>query len=294
MRTAIITDTNSGMLPEDAAEHGIFLLPMPIIIDGREYLEHIDITPDQFYARQLEGAEIHTSQPSAGDVIDLWEKLLKDYDEVVHIPMSSSLSGSCQSAQLYARDFGGRVHVVDNQRISVTQRQSALDAKALADGGASGAEIRRILEETKAESHIYIMVDTLKYLKKGGRITPAAATIAGVLNIKPVLQIQGGKLDAFAKCRGVKSAKKTIIRAVTDGVVNEFGGLDAPKPGAWLGFAYTHNHDAAETFLAEAKEAFPGFDIHADELPMSIATHVGPGSLAMTCTKVLPGGVQYA
>ena len=294
MKTAIITDTNSGMLPEDAAEHGIFLLPMPIIIDGREYLEHIDITPDQFYARQLEGAEIHTSQPSAGDVIDLWEKLLKDYDEVVHIPMSSSLSGSCQSAQLYARDFGGRVHVVDNQRISVTQRQSALDAKALADGGASGAEIRRILEETKAESHIYIMVDTLKYLKKGGRITPTAATIAGVLNIKPVLQIQGGKLDAFAKCRGVKSAKKTIIRAVTDGVVNEFGGLDAPKPGAWLGFAYTHNHDAAETFLAEAKEAFPGFDIHADELPMSIATHVGPGSLAMTCTKVLPGGVQYA
>ena len=294
MRTAIITDTNSGMLPEDAAEHGIFLLPMPIIIDGREYLEHIDITPDQFYARQLEGAEIHTSQPSAGDVIDLWEKLLKDYDEVVHIPMSSSLSGSCQSAQLYARDFGGRVHVVDNQRISVTQRQSALDAKALADGGASGAEIRRILEETKAESHIYIMVDTLKYLKKGGRITPTAATIAGVLNIKPVLQIQGGKLDAFAKCRGVKSAKKTIIRAVTDGVVNEFGGLDAPKPGAWLGFAYTHNHDAAETFLAEAKEAFPGFDIHADELPMSIATHIGPGSLAMTCTKVLPGGVQYA
>ena len=294
MRTAIITDTNSGMLPEDAAEHGIFLLPMPIIIDGREYLEHIDITSDQFYARQLEGAEIHTSQPSAGDVIDLWEKLLKDYDEVVHIPMSSSLSGSCQSAQLYARDFGGRVHVVDKQRISVTQRQSALDAKALADGGASGAEIRRILEETKAESHIYIMVDTLKYLKKGGRITPTAATIAGVLNIKPVLQIQGGKLDAFAKCRGVKSAKKTIIRAVTDGVVNEFGGLDAPKPGAWLGFAYTHNHDAAETFLAEAKEAFPGFDIHADELPMSIATHVGPGSLAMTCTKVLPGGVQYA
>lgn len=294
MRTAIITDTNSGMLPEDAAEHGIFLLPMPIIIDGREYLEHIDITPDQFYARQLEGAEIHTSQPSAGDVIDLWEKLLKDYDEVVHIPMSSSLSGSCQSAQLYARDFDGRVHVVDNQRISVTQRQSALDAKALADGGASGAEIRRILEETKAESHIYIMVDTLKYLKKGGRITPAAATIAGVLNIKPVLQIQGGKLDAFAKCRGVKSAKKTIIRAVTDGVVNEFGGLDAPKPGAWLGFAYTHNRDAAEIFLSEAKESFPGFDIHADELPMSIATHIGPGSLAMTCTKVLPGGVQYA
>lgn len=293
MRTAIITDTNSGMLPEDAAEHGIFLLPMPIIIDGREYLEHIDITPDQFYARQLEGAEIHTSQPSAGDVIDLWEKLLKDYDEIVHIPMSSSLSGSCQSAELYARDFGGRVHVVDNQRISVTQRQSALDAKALAENGASGAEIRRILEETKAESHIYIMVDTLKFLKKGGRITPAAATIAGVLNIKPVLQIQGGKLDAFAKCRGVKSAKKTIIRAVTDGVVNEFGGLDAPKPGAWLGFAYTHNRDAAEEFYAEAQKAFPGFDIHADELPMSIATHIGPGSLAMTCTKVLPGGVQY-
>lgn len=292
MRTAIITDTNSGMLPEDAAEHGIFLLPMPIIIDGREYLEHIDITPDQFYDRQLEGAEIHTSQPSAGDVIDLWEKLLKDYDEVVHIPMSSSLSGSCQSAQLYARDFGGRVHVVDNQRISVTQRQSALDAKALADGGASGAEIRRILEETKAESHIYIMVDTLKYLKKGGRVTPAAAMIGTVLNLKPVLQIQGEKLDAYSKCRGIKAAKKIMTNAVMDGV-NEFGGLDPEHPNCWIGMAHTQNFEAAQQFMEETKKVFPNYDIHLDQLPLSIACHIGPGSLALTCTKVLPEGVQY-
>ncbi|MDO4620659.1 MAG: DegV family protein [Lachnospiraceae bacterium] len=293
MKTAIITDTNSGMLVSDAEAHGIYLLPMPVIINGKEYLEHVNLDPDTFYSFQAEGADITTSQPSAGDVMDLWNKLLRDYEEIVHIPMSSGLSSSYSSAALYAQDYDGRVQVVDNQRISVTQRQSALDAKALADSGVPAAEIKRILEETRFRSHIYIMVDTLKYLKKGGRITPAAAMVAGVLNIKPVLQIQGEKLDAFSKCRGIKAAKKIIREAVMDGVVNDFGGLNPENPTSWIGIAHTHNEEAALAFAEEAQEIFPGHEIHMDELPMSIAAHIGPGSIAMTCTEVLPGGVQY-
>lgn len=294
MKTAIITDTNSGMTAADAQEHGIILMPMPIIIDGKEYLENVNLSSEQFYALQASDASIQTSQPSAGDVIDLWDRTLRDYDEIVHIPMSSSLSGTCESASIYARDYDGRVQVVDNQRISVTQRQSALDAKALADSGASAREIKELLEKTKAASHIYIMVDTLKYLKRGGRITPAAAMIAGVLNLKPVLQIQGGKLDAFAKCRGIHNARKIMKKAVLDGVVREFGGLEATPPRAWIGLAHTRNFEAAEDFRLEAQETFPGFDIHVDELPISIACHIGPGSLALTCTEVLPGGCSYS
>jgi DegV family protein with EDD domain len=293
MRTAIVTDTNSGMLPEDAREHGIHLLPMPVIIDGREYLEHINISYDQFYQALETDADVHTSQPTAGAVIDLWTELLKDYDQIVHIPMSSGLSGSCQSALLYAQDFDGRVQVVNNQRISVTQRQSALDAKALADAGASAQEIKEKLEETKFQSHIYIMLDTLKYLKKGGRVTPAAAALASVLKLKPVLQIQGEKLDAYSKCRGIKAAKKIITTAVKDGVEQEFGGLHPEKPNAWIGLAHTCNKEACRTFMQELQEVFPNYQLHMDELPMSIAVHVGPGTLAATCTAVLPGGVQY-
>ncbi len=293
MKTAIITDTNSGMSIADAGEHDIILMPMPVIIDGKEYLENVNLTKEQFYAMQAEDAKIQTSQPSAGDVIDLWNKVLEDYDEIVHIPMSSSLSGTCASAMLYAGDFDGKVQVVDNQRISVTQRQSALDAKELAKNGASAVEIKKILEETKADSHIYIMVDTLKYLKRGGRITPAAAMIAGVLHIKPVLQIQGGKLDAFAKCRGIHNARHIMKDAVRQGIVDEFGGLSGEKKGAWIGLAHTRNEAAAEDFRKEVLSEFPGFDVHVDELPLSIACHIGPGSLALTCTGVLPGGVSY-
>lgn len=294
MKVAIVTDTNSGMLPEDAKEHGIHLLPMPVIIDGKEYLEHININYDDFYHALETDSDVHTSQPAAGSVIDLWNKLLKDYDQIVHIPMSSGLSGSCQSAILYAEDFDGRVQVVNNQRISVTQRQSVLDAKVMADNGADAREIKAKLEETKFQSHIYIMLDTLKYLKKGGRVTPAAAALASVLKLKPVLQIQGEKLDAYSKSRGVKSAKKIIINAVKEGVEKEFGGLDAKPPKAWIGMAHTRNLDAALEFKKEVQEAFPGFDVHLDELPMSIAVHTGPGTLAATCTAVLPEGVQYS
>ncbi len=293
MKVAIVTDTNSGMLPSDAEEHGIRLLPMPVIIDGKEYLENVNISYDEFYAALTSDRDLKTSQPTAGSVMDIWDDLLKDYDQVVHIPMSSGLSGSCESAMLYAQDYDGRVQVVNNQRISVTQRMSALDAKFMADNGASAEEIKAELERTKFESHIYIMVDTLKYLKKGGRVTPTAAALASVLKLKPVLQIQGEKLDAFAKCRGPKAAKKIITQAVEDGVIREFGGLNPDAPNAWLGMAYTHNPEAAEEFKKEMHAHFPNYDIHMDELPMSIAVHIGPGSLAATCTSVLPAGRQY-
>lgn len=293
MKVAVITDTNSGMTPEDAKEKDIFLVPMPVIIDGKEYLEHVNIKYDDFYQALESGAEVKTSQPTAGSVMDLWDKVLKDYDQIVYIPMSSGLSGSCQSAALYAEDYDGKVQVVNNQRISVTQRQSALDAKVMADNGADAAEIKKRLEETKFQSHIYIMLDTLKYLKKGGRVTPAAAALASVLRLKPVLQIQGEKLDAFAKARGIKSAKHIITEAVKEGVEKEFGGINAKPPKAWIGMAHTRNLDAALEYKKELQETFPGFDVHLDELPMSIAVHTGPGTLAATCTAVLPEGVQY-
>lgn len=293
MKVAVITDSNSGMLPSDAEEHGIYLLNMPVIIDGKEYTENVDLTDEFFYSKQASGSIIVTSQPSAGDVTDLWRKALQDHDEVVYIPMSSGLSGSCQSAMMYAQDFDGKVHVVNNQRISVTQRQSALDAVAMAEHGFTAAEIKARLEATRFDSHIYIMVDTLTYLVKGGRVTPSAAMIANVLNIKPILQIQGEKLDSFSKCRGIKQAKKIMLKAVTKGVEEEFGGVKAKRPGAWIGLAHTQNFEAAEEFRQEVQAAFPGFDIHVDQLPISIATHIGPGSLALTCTRVLKEGVRY-
>ena len=194
---------------------------------------------------------------------------------------------------MYAQDFEGKVFVVNNQRISVTQRQSAIDAVAMAANGFSASEIKTRLEETRFDSHIYIMVDTLTYLMKGGRVTPAAAVVANVLNIKPVLQIQGEKLDAFSKCRGIRQAKKIMTKAVAKGIEDEFGGIKTKRPGAWIGLAHTQNFEAAEQFKKETEEAFPGFDVHMDQLPISIATHIGPGSLALTCTKVLPEGKQY-
>jgi DegV family protein with EDD domain len=267
---------------------------MPFDIDGKEYFEDINLTQEMFYQKLAAGAEVSTSQPAPGDVLALWDELLEEYDQIVYIPMSSGLSGSCQTAKMLAADYDGRVEVVNNQRISVTQRQSALDARAMADNGMTGAEIRSRLEETKAESHIYIMVDTLEYLKKGGRITPAAAAIGGVLHLKPVLQIQGDKLDAFSKCRGIRNAKKIMTDAVATGIEQEFGGIRyTGKPGAWIGLAHTHNSEAAESYVSETREHFPGFDVHMDRLPISIACHIGPGALALTCTKVLPEGVQY-
>ncbi|MBR1892395.1 MAG: DegV family protein [Lachnospiraceae bacterium] len=284
---AIVTDTTSGITIQEGKDNGIYVLPMPIIIDNKEYLDGIDLTHDEFYEFLTSGADIHTSQPAAGSVLDLWNEVLASHDEIVYIPLSSGLSGSCASAQLFSEedDFAGKVHVVNNQRVSVTLRQSVFDAKALAAQGKSGAEIKKILEDTKFESSIYIMLDTLDYLKKGGRITPAAAAFAKILNLKPILQIHGEKLDAFSKCRGIKQAKKIMINAIREDMEEKIGGLDMASPNYHLEIAHTENQEAAEALKEELLAEFPGFDVHIDPLALQIACHIGPGSLAVACTK---------
>ena len=292
MKTAIVTDSNSGILPEEAEERGIYLLNMPIIAGDREYLENENFTKDAFYELLESGADIKTSQPSAGAVLDLWDQVLRISDELVYIPMSSGLSGAFESAVTYAFDYDGRVEVVNNQRISVTQRQSVLDALAMAEKGFSAAQIREVLERTRFDSRIYIMVDTLTYLKRGGRVTAAGAAIAGILNLKPILQINGEKLDAFQKCRGTRQAKKIMLRTLREDIEREIGPVDPEHPNAWIGMAYTHNRAEAEEFREEVRAAFPGYPVWMSELPLSIAVHIGPGSLAVTWTKILPESMQ--
>lgn len=288
-KVAIITDSNSGITQAQATELGIYVLPMPFTMEGQEFYEDISLTQVQFYEK-LEGeTEIATSQPSPEAVTSLWDKVLKDYDEIVHIPMSSGLSGSCQTAMLLSEDYDGRVKVVNNQRISVTQRQSALDAKALAEAGKTAAEIEQILMDTKMDSDIYIMVDTLKYLKKGGRVTPAAAAIGEILRIKPVLQIHGEKLDAFAKARNIKAAKTLMVNAVKKNIQENLGEIPAAdaKNAPWIAMAHTQNEEEAKLWREELQEEFPGYEIHIDPLSLSIACHIGPGALALTWTKRL-------
>ena len=243
-KVAIITDSNSGITQSQSKELGIFVLPMPFMINGVSYLEDINLSQEQFYELLKDGADISTSQPSPQDVLNMWDEVLKEYDEIVHIPMSSGLSGSCQSAMMLAEDYEGKVQVVNNQRISVTQRQSALDAKLLASKGMSAKEIKDFLEKDKFNSSIYIMLDTLYYLKKGGRITPAAAAIGTLLKLKPVLQIQGEKLDAFSKARGWKSAKKTMIQTIQKVIDTEFSDCKGPE-NLYIDAAYTGNQEDA-------------------------------------------------
>ena len=288
MRTAIVTDSNSGILPEEAEARGIYLLNMPIIAGEREYLENESLSKDAFYELLASDTDVKTSQPSAGSVLDLWDRVLRTSDELAYIPMSSGLSG----AVTYAFDYDGRVEVVNNQRISVTQRQSVLEALAMAEKGFSAAQIRETLERTRFDSRIYIMVDTLTYLKKGGRVTAAGAAIAGILNLKPILQINGEKLDAFQKCRGTRQAKKIMLRTLREDIEREIGPVDPEHPNAWIGMAYTHNRAEAEEFREEVRAAFPGYPVWMSELPLSIAVHISPGSLAVTWTKVLPEGMK--
>ncbi|MBR1703438.1 MAG: DegV family protein [Lachnospiraceae bacterium] len=282
---AIVTDSNSGITQTKAAELGIYVIPMPFTIDGQDYLEDINLTQEQFYEKLAGGAEISTSQPSPDTVMKLWNELLNEYDEIVHIPMSSGLSGSCQSALMLAQDYDGKVQVVNNQRISVTQRQSALDAKQLAAKGKTAAEIKEILENEKFNSSIYIMLDTLSYLKKGGRITPAAAAIGALLKIKPVLQIQGEKLDAFAKARTTSQGKSIMLNAMKNDINTRFGGVENKK--VHLEIAYTYDLEAANTWKQEVQEAFPEYDIHMDPLSLSVSCHIGPGALAVACSQVI-------
>lgn len=283
-KIVVVTDSNSGITQKEAKELGIEVIPMPFNINDDTFLEDINLTQEQFYEKLTEGADIYTSQPSIESVTKLWDKLLEEYDEIVHIPMSSGLSGSCQTAMMLAQDYEGKVFVADNQRISVTQRQSAIDAKMLAEKGKSGAEIKKILEDTKFDSSIYITLDTLKYLKKGGRITPAAAALGTLLKLKPVLQIQGEKLDAFSKARTMKQAKSTMINAVKNDIATRFnpeGKEDVMK----LQIAYTYNQEAALEFKAEIEKEFPGIPVHMAPLSLSVSCHIGPGAVAIACTK---------
>ena len=284
-KIAIVTDSNSGITQSQAKKLGLHVLPMPFMIDGETYFEDINLSQSEFYAKLASGATISTSQPSPEAVMNLWDKLLAEYDEIVHIPMSSGLSGSCQSAMMLAQDYDGKVQVVNNQRISVTQRQSCLDAQMLAGKGMNAAEIKDALEKDKFNSTIYIMLDTLYYLKKGGRITPAAAAIGTMLKLKPVLQIQGDKLDAFAKARTSNQGKSIMINAIKNDIETRFGGLKNYKENIYLQAAYTTDKETAESWKAEISKALPGVEIHMDPLSLSVACHIGPGALGVTCCK---------
>lgn len=283
-KIAIITDSNAGITQEEAAQLGIYVVPMPFTIDNIDYYEGINLTQEEFYEKLEEDVEIMTSQPSPDSVMNIWDKALETHDEIVYIPMSSGLSGSCQTAYMLSMDYDEKVFVVDNQRISVTLRQSILDAISLSNSGKSGSEIKEILENDKFNSSIYIMLDTLKYLKKGGRITPAAAALGELLKLKPVLQIQGEKLDAFAKARTSSQGKAIMISAIKDDAVNRFKGLNPDN--VTICVAYSNGTEYL-SFLEELKEEFPDFNIEATPLSLSVSCHIGPGSLAITCTKKL-------
>lgn len=282
-KIAILTDSNSGITQEEAKQNKIFVLPTPVYIDEEVFYEGVDLTTETFFARQEQGAEIKTSMPVVGDVIDCWESLLKEYEEVVYIPLSSGLSGSCNTALMLAEDYDGKVQVVNNQRISVTMKISVYEAKRLAEKGKSAAEIREILERTRFESTIYIMVDTLTYLKKGGRITPAAAAIGSMLKIKPVLQIRGEKLDSFAKARTVKQGKQMMLDAIAKDMAEEWGDPTGEK--TIIAMAHTQNQEEIEKFKEEAQQRWPNHDIMIDPLSLVVSSHIGPGALAITCTK---------
>ena len=289
-KIAIMTDSNSGITQKEAAGLGISVLPMPFMINDTTYFEDINLTQDRFYEFLENDAVVSTSQPSPDSLIHMFHKLLAEYDEVVHIPMSSGLSGSCQTACILAQEleFDGKVFVVNNQRISVTQTQSVLDVVELAKKGYDGAQIKKILEEDKFNSSIYIMLDTLFYLKKGGRITPAAAALGTLLKLKPVLQIQGEKLDAFAKARTKSAGKSMMLQAIKNDIENRFGGFDeSAKERVTLHIAYTKDAKEAELWKQEVMDAFPGFRLRMAPLSLSVACHIGPGALALACTRNL-------
>lgn len=281
-KIAVVTDSNSSMSLKEAKSMGVFFISMPFFIDGEVYFEEKDLTQEKFYELLKNDIDISTSQPSPGEVTSLWDEILKEYDEIVHIPMSSALSSSFQTANMLAQDYDRKVFVVDNRRISVTQRNSVLDALSMIEKGYDGQKIKEILEREGLEASIYIALETLKYLKKGGRITPAAAMIGTVLNLKPVLQIQGGKLDSYAKARGIKQAERIVIEAVKKDIQERFAGekvvIDA---------AYSGSKEHGEKWREKVQKAFPEYEIHVAPLSLNVACHIGDGAIAATCTKVV-------
>ncbi len=285
-KIAVITDSNAHITPQEAEKLGISVVPMPFTISDETFYEGINLTREEFYEKMESGASIATSQPSPSDVMSIWDEALKTHDEVVYIPMSSGLSGSCQSARMLADDYDGKVQVVNNQRISVTQKRSVLDALEMAEMGMNAAQIREELEHVKYESSIYIMLDTLHYLKKGGRITPAAAAVGTLLRIKPVLQIKGERLDAFSKARTMNQGKNIMINAMKHDIETLYGGTD--KENVWLYAVHGNVPDQFAEFSQEVRAAFPAFNVQDDVLSLSIACHIGPGALAIACSKKIP------
>ncbi len=285
LKTAIVTDSNSGITPSEAKELGLYVIPMPFTIDGDSYLEDINLVQEDFYKLLNNDANVLTSQPVVGEVMKFWDELLKEYDEIVSIPMSSGLSKTCETATMLSHypEYEGKVFVANNQRISVTQRQSCIDALNLKKIGKTAKEIKEILEQTKFDSSIYIMVDTMKYLCKGGRVTPAGALFGKFLGIKPVLTIQGEKLDAFAKPRGTKKAIQVMVDAIRNDIEKRFGNDNAK---IHMEVAYTYDKDAANELLKIVKQEFPGcIDYVMNPLSLSISCHIGPGALAIAVCK---------
>ena len=283
MKICIITDDNSGFTKDEANKLGIKILRMPVIINGECYFENETINSDLFYKYLEEDKDVKTSQPSPGEVINLWDETLKSYDAIIHMPMSSGLSESCHSALMLAEDYKDKVFVVDNHRISITLKRAVYDALNLIKLGKNPAEIKDFLENTKSESVIYIMVDTLKYLKKGGRVTAAGAALGATFHIKPVLTILGGKLDAYAKCMAVKKSKLTMLSAVENDIKTKF--KDTNINYLDIAVAYTYDVDEAKLWVKEIEDYFKIKNVRMDPLSLSVATHIGPGALAIAVSK---------
>ena len=278
MKIAIATDSTSGLSREEAARLDVAILAMPVTIDGQDYHEGVDLTPEYFFRRQAEGAAITTSQVSPATLTDLWDGLLADHDCVIHIPMTSGLSSSCNMSRILAEEYDGRVLVADARRISVPLWQTVCDARTLADRGLEPEEIVRRLEENALNSSIYILPTTLEYLKKGGRITPAAAAIGTVLNIKPVLQIQGGGVDAYAKVRGTRQAMDKLFAALDNDLETRFAG----KP-VRIYAAYSGDAAVGEEWKAKMEAHYGDRFVRMDCLALNIACHTGPGAVALGC-----------
>lgn len=287
-KIAVVTDSNSGITQKEAEElKDVYVIPMPFTIDGEEYFEDINLSQEQFYQKLTNDADISTSQPSIANITELWDKLLKKYDYILHIPMSSALSMSCETAENFAKEYNGKVLVIDNKRISVTQKQSVYDALALIKQGKSAEEIKDILLKTSMDASIYIMVDTLKYLKKGGRITPAAAAIGTLLRIKPVLKIQGGKLDQFVKALNDKVARERMIDAMKKDIETRFSDLKA-KEELNIFVAYTNCREKAEEFAKQITAAISDVPLtFVDPLSLSVSCHIGSGALAIACSRII-------
>ena len=287
MKTAVLIDSNAGIKRDEAKKLGIYLISTPIIIDGKVFFEEENLTQEQFYGALESDKDITSSMPSPGDVMDLWNQLLKEYDEVVYIPLSSGLSNSCHTAIQLSDEYDGKVQVVDDHRISVTMRQSALDAKWMADNGKSAKEIKEALEKNAYNSAIYLTVEDLKYLKKGGRVTPAAAALGAVLNIKPVLATKGGKFDAVEKVRGMKRSiaklldytEQTLDKLIEKNNVSQIR----------IGVAGTFtNREDADNWYNMVKERFVDIEnIYYDPLSLVVAVHTGPNAAGIGISVIL-------